>query len=251
MHLDWWTLALQTVNFAVLVWLLHRFLYRPVLRLVETRLVEVQRQYADAKAAEEKANAQLAAVEAERAGIAAEREATLKAAATQIREMTAAGRAQGGREAEALLESGRKTLAEERQQALAAAQQLALELGAQFAQQLLAEVPVALRAEASIGRIEQFLKGLAPAERDALARQLDGGDPLIVVTAAPLPSTIADAWRGRLRTLLGNTTTVDFQVRPELIAGTELRFPTAELRFSWESALATMRSEVTARADPH
>jgi F-type H+-transporting ATPase subunit b len=251
MHLDWWTLTLQTVNFAVLVWLLHRFLYRPVLRLVGTRRAEVERQYADAKVAEDKAKARLAAVEAEHAAIAAEREAALKAAAAQIREMTAVGRAQGERETQALLESGRKTLAAERQQALVAAKQIALELGAQFAQQLLAEVPIALRAEASFGRIEQFLKGLAPAERDALASQLDGGNPLIVVTATPLPSAIADAWRGRLRALLGNSSAVDFKVRPELIAGSELRFPTAELRFSWEGALAAMRSEVTAHADPH
>ena len=32
MHIDWWTIALQTVNFVILVWLLQRFLYRPVLR---------------------------------------------------------------------------------------------------------------------------------------------------------------------------------------------------------------------------
>ena len=250
MHLDWWTLALQTVNFTVLVWLLHRFLYKPVLRLVETRKAEVQQQYADAKAAVEKANAELAAVEAGRAGIAAEREAALKAAATQTREMIAAARAQGEHEAQVLLESARKTLAAERQQALAAAQQLALELGAQFAKQLLAEAPVALQAEASIARIEQFLNSLAPAEHDALAHQLDRGDPLIVVTAAPLPAAIADAWQGRLRALLGTAITVDFKVSPELIGGAELRFPTAELRFSWESALATMRSEVAAHADP-
>ena len=24
MHFDWWTLALQTINFAILAWLLHR-----------------------------------------------------------------------------------------------------------------------------------------------------------------------------------------------------------------------------------
>ncbi len=251
MHLDWWTLGLQTVNFGVLVWLLHRFLYRPVLRLVETRKAEVQRQYADATAAEEKARAQLAAVEAERAGIATEREAALKAAARQIQEMTATRLAQGERDVQALLESTRKTLAAERQQALAETQRLALELGAQFAQQLLAAVPMALRGEAWIGRIEQYLRDLVPSERDALARQLVAGESLIVVTAAPLPASTADSWRERLRPLLGTAITFAFEVKPELIAGAELRFPTAVLSFSWESALAAMRAEVGAHADSH
>jgi F-type H+-transporting ATPase subunit b len=41
MALDGWTIALQTVNFAILVWLLHRFLYRPVLRVIDARKAEV------------------------------------------------------------------------------------------------------------------------------------------------------------------------------------------------------------------
>jgi len=41
MHFDWSTFALQTANFAILVWLLHRFLYRPVLRLLDARRAEI------------------------------------------------------------------------------------------------------------------------------------------------------------------------------------------------------------------
>ena len=41
MHLDWWTIALQTINFAILVWLLHRFLYKPVLRMIDARKAEI------------------------------------------------------------------------------------------------------------------------------------------------------------------------------------------------------------------
>ena len=37
MEIDWWTLAIQTVNFLVVVWLLSRFLYRPVRRMIEAR----------------------------------------------------------------------------------------------------------------------------------------------------------------------------------------------------------------------
>jgi F-type H+-transporting ATPase subunit b len=37
MEIDWWTLALQTVNFLVVVWLLSRFLFRPIRRMIEAR----------------------------------------------------------------------------------------------------------------------------------------------------------------------------------------------------------------------
>ena len=37
MRIDWWTLALQTVNVLVLVWLLGRFLFRPVMDIVAKR----------------------------------------------------------------------------------------------------------------------------------------------------------------------------------------------------------------------
>ncbi len=73
MHFDWSTFALQTINFAILVWLLHRFLYQPVLRLVDARRAEIETQYEAAHAAEEAAATGLEAVEKERAGIAAER----------------------------------------------------------------------------------------------------------------------------------------------------------------------------------
>ena len=37
MHLDLWTIALQTINFVILAALLYRFLYRPVLGMIEAR----------------------------------------------------------------------------------------------------------------------------------------------------------------------------------------------------------------------
>ena len=83
MRFDWSTFALQTVNFAILVWLLHRFLYRPVLRLLDDRRAEIDKQYADARTAETKAKDELAAIEAERSGIAAERAAVLEQASAR------------------------------------------------------------------------------------------------------------------------------------------------------------------------
>jgi F-type H+-transporting ATPase subunit b len=244
MRFDWWTLALQTVNFAVLVWLLQRFLYRPVLRMVDARRAEIDRQYADARAMEAKVKQELAAIEAERAGIAAEREAALKAAATQADESAEARRAQAEREVAALLDGARKTLATERDQALAEARRAALELGAEFARRLLTEVPIQLRAEAWLQRMERHLATLPAADRSALVAQCADGAALTVLTAAPIPSTTEATWRSRLGRSLGAEIAMKFEVDPALVSGTELHFPNSILRFSWQRALATLRAEV-------
>jgi F-type H+-transporting ATPase subunit b len=249
MYLDWWTIGLQTVNFAILVWLLHRFLYRPVLRRIDARKTEIARQYAEARATQDKAKVQLAAAEADRAGMAAEREAALKAATAQAQELSEACRAQAERDAQALLDGARKTLAAERERALEEARRMALDLGAEFAQRLLAEVPAQLRAEAWIERIEQHLNGLPQSQRDALSSQLADGHSLTVVTAAPLLPPTADAWRERLRRPLGKSIAVSFEVSAQLIAGAELHFPTAVVSFSWQRAFDAARSELAAHAN--
>ena len=249
MHFDWSTLALQTVNFAILVWLLHRFLYRPVLRLLDARRAEIDTQYAEAHMAEAKAKDELAAVEADRAGIAAERAAALEQVSAQAAEAAAARRAQAEREAGELLDAARKALAAERGLALAEARRAALDLGTDIAGRLLAEVPMKLRAEAWLARIEEHLAALPQTERDALARQLVDGAQLTVMTASALPAETAEAWRAKLQRTLGDRISIGFGTDRHLVAGAELHFPSAVLRFSWQSALAAMRAEIPVDGD--
>lgn len=249
MQFDWWTFALQTVNFAVLVWLLHRFLYKPVLRMIDARRAEVDKQYADAAAADAQANAALADIETQRANIAAERTAALKGAAAHAEEAAAARHANAEREAAALLNEARKALAAERAAAVAEARRAALDLGVDIARRLLAEVPTELRAQAWLERVEQHLASLAPVERDELCKGLNGGGTLRIATAAPLPEPVMAQWRTRLDRALGDRTTMAFDVDAALVAGVELYFPNAILRFSWHSALAALRAEIERHAD--
>jgi F-type H+-transporting ATPase subunit b len=258
MNLDWWTIALQTVNFAVLVFVLHRFLYKPVLRMIDARKGEIDRQFSDAKAAEDKAKAHLADVELERAGIVTEREAALKSAAAQAQEAAKARGAKAKREAQALLDEARKTIVAEREHALDEARGAALDLGVEFALRLLSEVPgpfrmegwiEPFRSESWIERIEEYLNALPSQDLESLIRQLAERNSLTIVTASPLPPETAEEWRKRLRRSLGEGATIAFGVDPKLIAGAELHFPAAVLRFSWQSALAALRSEVDGHAD--
>ena len=57
MGLDWSTIVLEIVNFLVLVWLLKRFLYRPVLATLAERRSRIEGLLAEAKETEERASA--------------------------------------------------------------------------------------------------------------------------------------------------------------------------------------------------
>lgn len=48
MQIDWFTVAAQALNFLVLMWLLKRFLYKPILNAIEAREKHIADQLADA-----------------------------------------------------------------------------------------------------------------------------------------------------------------------------------------------------------
>ena len=56
MLIDWFTIGAQTLNFIILVWLLKRFLYMPILNAVDAREKRIAAELADADA--QKAEAQ-------------------------------------------------------------------------------------------------------------------------------------------------------------------------------------------------
>ena len=48
MLIDWFTVIAQVINFLILVWLLKRFLYRPILNAIDAREKRIAAKIADA-----------------------------------------------------------------------------------------------------------------------------------------------------------------------------------------------------------
>jgi len=84
-----WTLGVQLISFLLLLALLYKLMYRPVLGALESRSAAIQQQLAEAQAAREEAQGQLAAMEerirAAQADAAALRDRALREAA-ELRE---------------------------------------------------------------------------------------------------------------------------------------------------------------------
>src|SRR5574340_358520 len=203
MHVDWSTLALQTVNFAVLVWLLDRFLYRPVLRVMNARRAEIEAHYAAAREAESKASETLATIVEQRAAIAGERAAALEGAAAESEKAASTRREESEREATVLLDGGRRTLAAERDQAMADLRQIALDLAGAMTRRVLADAPSRLREQVGLERIEERLRALSKSDIDALFGGSVDRQAVRVVTAEMLSPELVERWRETLRRVAG------------------------------------------------
>ena len=58
MLIDWFTVVAQAVNFLILVWLMKRFLYQPILKVLDAREQRIAAQLADAEAKKSEALAE-------------------------------------------------------------------------------------------------------------------------------------------------------------------------------------------------
>jgi len=220
MEFDWTTFALEVLNFLVLVWLLKRFFYRPVLAVIEKRQAESEKIITDAEAARHEAEAlktqyraYLAQADKERAAarakldeeIAAERARRLAALEVEITEE------RKRREALAAREKSELEQALERQ---------AVAIAARFATRLLDRL--------AGPELEARLAGLALSELDsqpadkleALRAALrDSGGSIKLVSAWPLDAARRAAFTEKLGQLAGRAISPEFSEDAMLKAG--------------------------------
>lgn len=245
MQIDWWTLALQAINFLVLVWLLQRFLYKPVQAVIARRREQTESVMAEARATQSKAEQHAEALEHERRELAAERDRGLEDAHAQARKEHEEMLERAREETRKMTEETREHLAAERRDARRAVRGKATGLGVDIARKLLARAadghaPDHLFFDEALAALDAM-----PADKRAeLRREAGAKSQVRVVTASPLPPKRADELRGRLADVLGGGVNLSFADDTDLIAGIELHFPHTVLRHSWRDDLNRVLEEL-------
>jgi F-type H+-transporting ATPase subunit b len=234
MHIDWWTLGLQTVNVLIFIWLLGRFFFKPVAAMIAARQAATMRelncaQEAAAEAARlgEKFKAQAARLEAERA-------AGVQAAVKEGDEQKAAILSDAHAEAERVRVAAesdaerRRTL--EKAQMQRQAQALAIDITAK----LLTHLPPESRIAGFAQGLAEGILALPPETR----RELLGAGATLLVKAPRIPSEAeAENCRRRLAEALGQPVQVRFEADAGVLAGLELEADHATVRNSLRADL--------------
>lgn len=246
MTFSWTTFALQAVNFLILVWLLKRFLFKPVANLVTQRKASISRAQSEAERAQRAADQARKDLEAQRAELDQQRQALIDQTRAQLADERAAMIEAARGEVEKLKAAARQQLDEERHSAGRELFAHTVQTAVELASQLLRQVAQAPLDQPFLEQALERLDRLAANERADLLGQLarDGGQQLVVTTAHPLDADSQAKWRAALSGRLGEAVRIVFTADQELIAGVRLGFPHATLRFSWRDNLTHAQSEL-------
>ena len=242
MKIDWWTLALQAVNAAVLIWLLARFLFRPVADIIAARQEAAQRLLADANAAKLAAEGEREKAKAQIADLAEHRSEALKAAEAEAAAEKATLLAAARTEADKLRTAAEAEIANQRLAEAVAAADRAGRLAVDIARKLLDRLPSELRVTAFINGITAGLAELPDETRASLGAH---ESPIRITAARALTAPEGEACRTALVKILGRPVPVEFGTDPALIAGLELETPYASVRNSFRADLIRLQSELT------
>lgn len=242
MQIDWWTLALQTINLLVLLWILGRFLFRPIARIIEERQAAAAKILDDTKHAREQAEAALEQARKETADAAAARSGALAEAATQAKEEKARLIKEAREEAEKLRQQAGAEIEHMRKNAMAEYGRQASRLAVDIAQQLFERLP-------DSAKVDGFIDGLASAIGDmpegARAEIGAEGAPLVLKAARPLTPEETETCRKAIADALGRSVDLETKVDPSLIAGLELEAAHAEIRNNFRADLERIAKELT------
>lgn len=244
MTFDVWTLGFQAVNVLVLIWLLHRFFWKPVSAMITERQAAAASLLKEAQTKRTKAEAALAEIAATRAGFADDRDAMLATARTDseaIRDTLLS-------EAQAEVESLRDTAKAARVRAAGTLKANALEeaqgLALTIAGQLVTRLDGPAVDAAFLGWLGKGLAALSDAERTELA-----GVDLEVVSAADQDSAAQSRIAETIENALGASAALTFRTDPALIAGHELHSAHFSLRNSWRADLARIAAALEEKGD--
>jgi len=245
MLIDWFTVVAQVVNFVILVWLLKRFLYQPILDAIDAREQRIALSLADAAAKEAEARTERDAFRSKNEAFDQQRAARLSEAIDEAKT-----------ERQRLLDEARQAadgLRAKRQEALQREQQsLYDEIARRTRAEVFAIARKALTDLAGTSLEERMsevfadrLRALDDEARQGLARSLKTStDPLRVRSAFELTSE----QRAAIRTALNETLAADIQVRfdtaPDVISGIELTTDGQKVAWSIADYLASLENSV-------
>jgi F-type H+-transporting ATPase subunit b len=245
MLIDWFTVGAQALNFGILVWLLKRFLYKPILNAIDAREKRIAAELADADARRAEAQKERDEFETKNEEFSQQRaallsKATSEAKAERQRLLDDARKAAGALRArlgEALRRDAAKLYhaicSRTEQEVFAIARKALTDLATTALEERISEVFIRRLRTMDAKAKEGLSEALQTASEPALVRS---AYDLSAAQRAAIQKTLIETFSAEVR--------VRFETAPELISGIELTTNGQKIAWSISDYLAALEKGV-------
>lgn len=245
MLIDWFTVGAQALNFIVLVWLLKRFLYKPILDAIDAREKRIAAALAEADSKKAEALKEQVTYQQKNDAFDKQRAEMLRKVSDEAKaerqrlseESRIAMDAERARQKESLQNDARKL-----QQSISLmAQREVFSIARKALNDLAGETLEDRIVEVFVGRLHE-LKGAA---RDDLAAALKpGATPTSVRSAFDLTADQRAAIESALNEVLASEVHLRFDTAPDVVSGIELRANGQKVAWSIADYLSSLQEGV-------
>lgn len=242
MSIDWITVSAQVVNFLILVWLLRRFLYRPIMRAMARREQGIAARLEEASQREQAADAAAMGYRERHEQVERERDAILLIAREEAEQQKGDMLEEARAQAIAMRSNWRSEIMQEKEDFLRSLRQQTSDAVQQVARRALGELAGADLEERIVIAFLERLAALDAGTREALVGR---HETVRVTTTFELASPLRERVVRAIHDELAGDLAVDFAQSDELLCGIELA--SGGRRVSWN--LAQYMDELRAHLD--
>ncbi len=252
MPIDWFTVVAQIINFLILVWLLKRFLYKPILDGIDARENKISRILSSAETKKKDAEALENQYKEKLSNIDAERSAIIELAESEAQKSASTAMQNAKEQADAFAIKRTAALNTEIQTLQNDVINKSVKEVFALSRKVISELSDQQLQDKMFDKLLSHLKALNEEQHIGLYRAIkDNQGHAKVRSITPLSQPQCERLKACLYDLLTEqasgdilTITLNLEVDPQLIAGLELAFDGWKLSWSANETLSALQREV-------
>jgi F-type H+-transporting ATPase subunit b len=245
MQIDWFTVIAQIINFLILVWLLKRFLYKPILSAIDDREKKIVGQIQDAENRKGDAKKEKELFEEKNKTFDEQKEQRVKESVDAIKAERRKRLDQVSDEAGGLREEHKKALLKMQDDMVREIAEKTQREVLQISRKTLLELASANLEEQTIAVFLEKLRAMKPEEILRFTQAFESGsDHVLVGTAFEISSGLQTQIRNEVDKVLRISAVYDFKVLPEIISGVTLSLKGYKLSWTVAAYLNELKTGV-------
>jgi F-type H+-transporting ATPase subunit b len=231
MEIDWITVSAQIVNFLILVWLLKRFLYQPVISAMDRREQGIAERLNDAQQREQQADEQIHRYQDKSDELEQQRDEILATAKEEADQQKKQWLSEAREEADEKRDNWQRQANQEKDEFMENLRRQVAESIQTIARKALHDLADAELEEQVVQRFIEQLKSL---DKEARKTMADSSEPVRIASAFELGSAARSRLTRAIHEHLAKGIEVDYSKSPEMLCGIELN--RGSQRLGWNLA---------------